>query len=187
MELKLTSPKLDELRQTDRRQEEIDKQLAAEISSLNQKLSGVNRADKQAEINRTLSGDIDTDTQAQLATARSRRRRVQEAREFLGTQISAAKTAALVELCKSQKPEEKKQMTRLLASLTETHAAWLEICSSKEHLISLGGVHGIYLTTPDFLGSPTDPAGDMSWFFHAAKTAGFTSSIPAAFRPTAVR
>jgi chromosome segregation ATPase len=177
-------PTLEGLLQNDGRLAEQAKQLSGELSSINQKLSGINRVDKQAEINRTLAGDVDTDAdlQSQLAATRTKRRRVEEAREFLAPQIATAKYAALTELCKSKKPLEKALMTRLLAGLTETHAALLELTSLKEQLIHAGGVVGICLTTPDFLGSPTDPTGDMSWFFHAAKKAGFTSSVPAAFR-----
>jgi hypothetical protein len=187
-DLKVTSPKLDELSQTDRGLADTEKQLDAELVSINQRILGVNKDTKQAEINRTLSGDINTDAdlQSQLATTRTKRRRVAEAREYLGPQIAAAKYAALAELCKSQKPLEKKLMTRLLAGLTETHAAWLELHALKVKLIGLGGVVGICLTTPDFLGNPDDPTGDMAWFFNAAKKAGFTLSDPAALR-TAVR
>jgi len=56
------------------------------------------------------------------------------------------------------KPKHDALMESLCKKLLEVHGAWLAVYDLKNHLIgSEVGLHGLCLTTADFLGAPNNP------------------------------
>jgi hypothetical protein len=143
-------------------------------------------ASKEDILRRTLAGESLADftsTEERLDKEHRRWAAYESAIEHLNREIEIEKSVLAKEYCKKLKSRHDDLMRQLCKPMLELHAAYSEAYDLKRHLVdSEIGLHGLFLTLPEFLSTPNNPNSEFADFLRAAKREGYIKEVPSELR-----